>query len=524
MLLKFHNSQHISGVNLMACMSALCEVAKLRPKFLPKVIQALSALNSSLPPTLSQSQSNSVKKHLKMQIVNLLKNSTSSELLPHLCQILSDLGMTTQEISKVIPKSERKNKRLLDLKNGEGFVKRPRIDSPQSNSQSSDKSDVSAHFEPSTEDTFENITEKSLLEGLQNIECVVNLVMATMKNLPDEMPRHFPTFYEPISSAGVIVQHASLAKLICRVIKLDSKDTTSMSESTSHSKDEEEKIKLKNALAKLESSNLGSKIESVLSKMADDKKEESARDKEIFSTFDKNKAEKEICPPTPTIPKLKQRVKTIKLHEVTKPLARDVKEKLITGAVERVLRAERAAQEGGAVASRIKMLATFAVSFGDQVREAILAFILDDIASRIDLALSWLYEEYCFIQGFNRKIVGTTNASKIDEKSFQNYNNVLCALITDIAELSDPSQEILREKLFRKVYLEAPFVTGDALQYLKQISSEPDKSTMGLNLLKDLIMYQPPKASKHITALLPLTGILKFSEFNDVLYLKVHTY
>lgn len=505
----------------MACMSALCEVAKLRPKFLPKVIQALSSLNSSLPPTLSQSQSNSVKKHLKMQIVNLLKSSTSSELLPHLCQILSDLGMTNQEITKVIPKSERKNKRLLDLKNGEGFAKRPRLDSPQSNSQSSDKSDVSAHFEPPAEDNFDNVTEKSLLEGLQSIDCVVNLVMASMKNLPDEMPKRFPTSYEPISSAGVIVQHSSLAKLICRVIKLDSKDKEAplAPETTSHSKDEEEKIKLKNALAKLESSNLGSKIESVLSKMADDKKEESARDKEIFSTFDKNKADKEICPPTPTIPKLKQRVKSIKLHEVTKPLARDVKEKLISGAVERVLRAERAAQEGGAMASRMKMLATFAVSFGDQVREAILAFILDDIASRIDLALSWLYEEYCFIQGFNRKIVGTTNASKIDEKSFQNYNNVLCALITDIAELSDPSQEILREKLFRRVYLEAPFVTGDALQYLKQISSDPDKFMMGLNLLRDLIMYQPPKASKHITALLPLTSIIIFSNSQHFLQL-----
>ncbi|XP_077293057.1 symplekin scaffold protein [Arctopsyche grandis] len=505
LLLKFHNSQHISGVNLMACMSALCEVAKLRPKFLPKVIQSLSSLNSSLPPTLSQSQANSVKKHLKMQILNLVKHSSTNEMLPQLYQILTDLGMTTQELAKALPKGDRRYKRLLDIKNGEGVAKRARIDSPQSNSQSSDKSDVSAHFEPTNEDAVDNVTEKSLLEGLKNIDSVVNLVIVTMKNVPDEIPQYFPTLYEPISKSGVIVQQSSLAKLLMHVIKLDSKDASATD--TAKITDEEERAKLKNALAKLESSKLESKIESVLNKMIDDNKnEESARDKEVFSSFDKDKGDKGlICPPTPTIPKLKQRVKTIKLHEVTKPLSREVREKLINGAVERVLRAERPAQEGGATASRMKMLATFAVSFGDQVRETILSFILDDIASRIDLALSWLYEEYCFIQGFNRKIVGTTNASKIDEKSFQNYNNVLCALITDIAELTDPSQEILRENLFRRVYLEAPFITGDALQYLKQVSIEPDKHAMGLNLLRDLIMYQPPKATKHISALLPLT-------------------
>ena len=55
-LVKYHGSPHISSANLMVCMTALTNIAKLRPNFfMSKVIVALEMLHANLPPTLAKS-------------------------------------------------------------------------------------------------------------------------------------------------------------------------------------------------------------------------------------------------------------------------------------------------------------------------------------------------------------------------------------------------------------------------------------------------------------------------------------
>lgn len=39
LLIKFHGSPHVSSVNLMTCMGSLALIAKMRPQFMPNVIQ-----------------------------------------------------------------------------------------------------------------------------------------------------------------------------------------------------------------------------------------------------------------------------------------------------------------------------------------------------------------------------------------------------------------------------------------------------------------------------------------------------
>ena len=54
-LVKYHGSPHISSANLMVCMTALTNIAKLRPNFfMSKVIVALEMLHANLPPTLAK--------------------------------------------------------------------------------------------------------------------------------------------------------------------------------------------------------------------------------------------------------------------------------------------------------------------------------------------------------------------------------------------------------------------------------------------------------------------------------------
>lgn len=117
------------------------------------------------------------------------------------------------------------------------------------------------------------------------------------------------------------------------------------------------------------------------------------------TTLVKEPEEKEIIPepekmeeeaPAVEKPKIKEKpkapkIKTLKLNEITHPLDKGTKQNLMIGAVNRLL----AADKRGAVPLRQKILTTVAASFSDSVRESVLQFLLFDLKSNLDLALSW---------------------------------------------------------------------------------------------------------------------------------------
>lgn len=532
LLVKFHNSQHISSVNLMACMTTLCLLAKFRPKFMPRVIQALGDLHTTLPPTLSQSQVNSVRKHLKMLLVNLIRHPSSNDMLPQLTQLLLDIGMTTQEINKAIPK-EKRNKRLGEIKNGDTPAKRFRVDSPQSNSQGSD-SNSRSELNQIDEDsqpaatvqvmTKQNVTEDSLFDGLNNVENVVNLVMHTLLNsLPSEMPENFVNSYKPIPNSGTKVQKRSLSKMILSLIKDEpivpflpppappvvQPVLSDLAAKIPLLRDEEEKVTLKNAVAKLqESTKADRQIENAVSKLMEETRAEHLKEEERKQ---KDK-EKPVPPQTPTVPKLKQKVKLLKLQEITRPIPKEIKEKLILQAVSRILSAETEAAIGGAANIRAKFITLFASSYTPELRDLVLNYILEDPVNRIDLALSWLYEEYAFMQGFNRHPV--TLQPKVHEKHDQNYNQLLCSLITQICESGEPVMEGSKDMLLRKIFSECPVVTDDAVDYLKHLVTEDKVALLALELLEELCIMRPPRAPKIVSSL--LCNVCEYSFINLV--------
>ncbi|KAM3958748.1 symplekin scaffold protein [Aphomia sociella] len=510
LLVKFHNSQHISSVNLMACMTTLCLLAKLRPKYLARVIQALGDLHMTLPPTLSQSQVNSVRKHLKMLLINLIKHPSSNDMLPQLTQLLIDIGMTTQEINKVLPK-EKRNKRLGEIKNGDVPIKRIRIDSPQSNSQGSDsnsnsRSDFNIFEEDSNQGVTKSaVTEDTIFEGLNNVENVVNLVMSTLvSTLPNEMPANFINAYKPIPNSGSKVQKRSLAKMMLALIKDEPiapppEVRPSLSDLVAKIpllRDDEEKVTLKNAVAKLqESTKADRQVESAVSKLMQETRQENLKEEERRA----KEKEKIVPPPTPTVPKLKQKVKLLKLQEITWPIPKEIKERLMIQAIGRILQAEKESAIGGVAQIRSKFITIFASSYTPEIRNLVLNYILDDPMSRIDLALSWLYEEYAFMQGFNRHPV--TLQPKIHEKHDQNYNQLLCSLITQIAERGDPALENAKDVLLRKIYAEAPLITDEAIDYLKHLVTEENVAFLALDVLEELCIMRPPRAHKYVASL-----------------------
>lgn len=93
------------------------------------------------------------------------------------------------------------------------------------------------------------------------------------------------------------------------------------------------------------------------------------------------------------------RIKTLKLTEITKPLDRELRERLLLSAVKRILCSDK--MKIGTLQQ--KVIVTFAATFNENVRSAILAFLVADIKTYIDTALAWLFEEYSIIQVNNTK-------------------------------------------------------------------------------------------------------------------------
>ncbi len=107
-LKKYHGSAHISSANLMTCMGALASIARQRPRrFMHHVITAFETLQANLPPTLARSQVSSVRKHLKNQLLVLLRHQHAAEhFLENVATLLTDLGASREEVTKAMPQFE----------------------------------------------------------------------------------------------------------------------------------------------------------------------------------------------------------------------------------------------------------------------------------------------------------------------------------------------------------------------------------------------------------------------------------
>ena len=66
---------------------------------------------------------------------------------------------------------------------------------------------------------------------------------------------------------------------------------------------------------------------------------------------------------------MKQRIKTLKLSEITNPLESEVLEKMMADSIQRILKAEKSAALGGVLPVRNKIVTTLAATFNKRVRE-----------------------------------------------------------------------------------------------------------------------------------------------------------
>ena len=68
-------------------------------------------LHANLPPTLAKSQVSSVRKHLKNQLLALLRHPAAAELhFTNITTLLTDLGASREEVNKALPQYEEMKK------------------------------------------------------------------------------------------------------------------------------------------------------------------------------------------------------------------------------------------------------------------------------------------------------------------------------------------------------------------------------------------------------------------------------
>ncbi|VDK22995.1 unnamed protein product, partial [Anisakis simplex] len=115
-LLDQLSSAHISSLNLLTCLSCICNIAQHRPQFMSRVVGtfavcALESLHVNLPPTLAMSQVKSVRKELKMHLLRLLKNLSSAPFHQRITTLLTDLGAGQSEVLRALPATSDIRKR-----------------------------------------------------------------------------------------------------------------------------------------------------------------------------------------------------------------------------------------------------------------------------------------------------------------------------------------------------------------------------------------------------------------------------
>lgn len=476
-LIAFHGTSHISSVNLMACMQTLTNIAKHRCEFVSKVIQALEALHANLPPTLAKSQVSSVRKHLKLQLLALVKHPASMDYHTRITTLLTDLGATSQEISKCIPKIDelRKRQRLAEESRDQS-IKRIKLDLLPEMEDEKDEEEAAEKPEPSkpkpsnaATNTAIDITAEDIRTKLTAVN-VTDLVLVSMLSLPDVMPAQFQSSYTPIAVAGTDAQIKHLSRLIA---------------------------------TQLTAAGLGVGVSEMNKALVTATAEEDAASRHSIKTLvggqlglDKKKEKVPILLlPTGSHAKGGRGLKQINLTEITKPMPDDQAQKMIIATVKRIMNAERNANLGGVSQVRVKILSCLATQFRGAIADMLQDFIFEDLRNRSELAFSWLYEEYATYQCFNQMSV------LFGKPSLEHYDVCHLGMLKRILQKSDHKE---RDALFSKFFLEVPYITESAIEMLNMYCQDENCVAQGLLIVKSLIENRPPKQLLFLCVLLDL--------------------
>uniref|UniRef100_A0A8C6ME90 Symplekin scaffold protein n=1 Tax=Nothobranchius furzeri TaxID=105023 RepID=A0A8C6ME90_NOTFU len=460
----------ISSINLTTALGSLATIARRRPMFMSKVVQAFETLHANLPPTLAKSQVSSVRKNLKLQLLAVLKHPCSLEFQGQISTLLLDLGMPQSEITRCTPtpREQRKRPRYEQYTEGKKVKIEPALIEDDEDKEEPAPIPVSKPVAVPVAQSAIDLTAE-FLRPLLNPENVANLVLISMVYLPDVMPASFQATYTPVESAGTDAQIKHLARLMATQMT-----AAGIGPEDSDTKDHAVKHKIPSEMVGQAISVVGSYTGKPLSTEAP--------------------AVKKL--PEPILPSAQTKMsgaggrkKVFRLSDVVQPFSDSQIEVLTSKAVKRILLSEKAISQSGMSHVRVKLLSRLVTQFDGMMKGDVLEFILDDIRTRSDLAFSLLYQEY------------NTYLSQLPSGLLDSYDHCLYTLLSGLQE--KPEQ---KDGLFTKLVLEAPIITESALEVIRRYCEDESRVYLGMTTLKELIIKRPSRQFQYLHVLLDLSS------------------
>lgn len=484
-LLTLIASHTISSVNLMASLGSLSAIARQRPAFMSIVVQAFESLHANLPTSLSKSQVSSVRKNLKLHLMSLMKHPSSIEFLPQITTLLTDLGASQGELQRNMPKASAEKRR-------------PEPEAATSKKQKLDTEEIETM---STSDAVD-MTAQDIIPRL-NKDTVTDLVLVSMLALPDSIPSHFHDTYTPIAAAGGQAQVVHLARLLATQMNAakigkgyERLEALRMAQNDPRMKEESMSIPVIGGPG----FNVPAAEEDPMFMFGVPKPEEdSALQRMLGGHFDANleKRPKEIIktpfvPKEPAIPQLRMRkIKPFKLSDVTRELNPEERQKMMTNAVSRILASEGSAARSGVTQERINLIVGLVTQLGGDLKMVLQEFIQEEIRSRYDLLMSWLYQEYASSEG---------EGMHEDSELRQSYSDCLLNLMDGLYSKLDP-----KDKLFTRILLDIPALTDGAVMAVRMYCEDLERLQVGFSTLRELILKRPATQEQLLQTLLELT-------------------
>lgn len=485
-LLKFMVHPAISSINLTAALGSLATIARQRPMFMAEVIQAYETLHANLPPTLAKSQVSSVRKNLKLHLLSILRHPSSGDFQPQITTLLVDLGTQQAEIARSMPSPRDTRKRPRD--EPDTTLKKMKIEPPEDDEDKDLEPTPVAVPKASGQSGVPSDTDitAEFLQPLLTPENVANLVLISMVYLPEAMPASFQATYTPVESAGTEVQIKHLSRLMAT--QMTAAGLGPGVEQTKHLKEEPKEEKTSKPESVVIKRRLSALAQGqAISVLGAQGSATTLLEEEAPQT--KRRPEPIIPAPQPRLVGAGGRKKVFRLGDVLKPLSETQVEKLKLGAVKRILRAERAVACSGAAQARVKILASLVTHFEVPLKSEVLAFILEDVRARLDLAFAWLFQEY------------NSHLSRFPEGNLERYDQCLIGLLAGLQEKPDQ-----KDGIFTKVVLEAPLITESALEVIRKYCEDESRTYLGMSTLRDLIFKRPSRQFQYLHVLLDLSS------------------
>ncbi|XP_071961941.1 symplekin-like isoform X2 [Antedon mediterranea] len=462
LLLKLMATPSITSVNLIACMGVVTSICKQRPMFMKDVIEGLEALHANLPPTLAKSQVSSVRKNLKLHLMSILRHPSSETFHARVITLLQDLGASDHEIFKAVPRSENLKRSRGDENNHLTNKKAKILDDDEGMDE---EATTSVPVKPpssvkaiSKQTPLDLLTEeiKPLLDSSEN---VANIVLISMVTLPESMPAHFQAMYTPIAAAGTDSQVQHLARMMATQFIPAG-------------------IKPKKEIINTEADDLGIMP--------------TPRGIPVLGGSSGSVGDNFRQPSQFAAPKGVKRIKQFKLADVTKPISTSLDDKMMTMALQRIIDSGKNLK-GPALQARNKMIVLLTTQFGGPLINVLQEYVLSDLRANIDLAFSWLYQEYAKYRGY-MLILGD------ESSSLERYDALLCRILASLLVRDDQ-----RDGVFARLGLESPIITPNALKIIKRFCEHEIHFFVGMKTLRDIILNRPASMERYLDNMLELT-------------------